>query len=372
MECLKGVSAILISTMFSETEKQYYDRQFSLAGLGAEGQLRLKNASILVIGAGGLGCPALLYLAAAGVGKLGIIDFDKVEISNLHRQVLFNILDVGKSKSKVAAEKLILLNPSIQVEAYDEALTTDNVLRLMADYDLVIDGSDNFPTRYLVNDACVLLGKPWVFGAIFRYEGQVSVFNYEEGPTYRCLYPDPPGAGEIPNCEEAGVLGVLPGVIGTLMATEAIKVIVGLGEVLRGEMLMYDALKSFFLSYNFDADPLMRAMKGLRAEYGGICSPNLQFSDINYDELTTLLAAKNPTLLIDVREEYEYERFNIGGVNWPLKTLAQNLPEMTRYSTLIFCCQSGVRSKSAIDIVQENLKNIKIYNLRHGLNSVIA
>lgn len=358
--------------MFSEREKQYYERQFSLAGLGAEGQLRLKNGSVLVIGAGGLGCPALMYLAAAGVGKLGIIDFDRVEISNLHRQVLFSTQDVGESKAKIAAEKLNLLNPFIQVEAYHEALTTENVLRLLSEYDLVVDGSDNFPTRYLVNDACVLLGKSWVFGAIFRYEGQVSVFNYDGGPTYRCLYPDPPQPNEIPNCEEAGVLGVLPGVIGTLMATEAIKVITGIGAVLRGEMLMYDALKSSFLSYRFEADPVSNAVKGLRSEYGGVCSPDLGFSEINYDELTTLLAAKNPPLLIDVREEDEYERFNIGGVNWPLKTLAQHLPEMTLFSTLIFCCQSGVRSKIAIGNIQENLENVKIFNLRGGLNSVIA
>lgn len=366
--------------MFSSEEREYYSRQLSLPELGSERQQLLKQAHVLVVGAGGLGCPALLYLAAAGVGKLGIVDFDRIEISNLHRQVLFAVEDVGKLKAEVAAQKLQKLNPFIEVQPYNEPLTTENVLRIMADYDLVMDGSDNFPTRYLVNDACLLLNIPWVFGAIFKFEGQVSVFNFQEGPTYRCLHPDPPGINEVPNCEEAGVLGVLPGIIGTLMASEAIRLVAGLGEIASGKMIVFDALSSSFVNFKFDADQAARTRKGLRGDYGGICSGVLYSGgsgldeagpeEVTFSQLTELMEGGSPPLLVDVRDPEEHRRSNIGGVNFPLRTLAFHLPELAAQSSLVFYCQSGKRSKMAAEIVQKELEIGKIKHLKGGLNSV--
>ncbi|HEV7347881.1 molybdopterin-synthase adenylyltransferase MoeB [Telluribacter sp.] len=359
--------------MFSPQEQQFYARQLSLPGFGPEGQQRLKGASVLVIGAGGLGCPVLTYLAAAGVGILGVIDFDKVEASNLHRQVLFGVDDIGKSKALAAAARLRGQNPYIKVQAYDKQLTTENVLRLMADYDIVVDGSDNFPTRYLVNDACLLLDKPLVFGSIYKFEGQVTVFNYQGGPTYRCLYPIPPAENEVPNCAEIGVLGILPGVVGTLQATEAIKLITGTGEVLSGRLLLYDALHATFQTYRFQSNPASRERRGLRDDYGLACAvPAPAIEELTYPELQELMEGTNPPFLIDVREPHEHERFDIAGVNWPLKTLTQHLPELLEQPDIVLYCQSGMRSRKALELLREELPGHTIRHLKGGVGAAGA
>ena len=357
--------------MFSAAEQNYYQRQTSLPELGLQGQQKLRDARVLVIGAGGLGCPALTYLAAAGVGTLGIIDFDRVEISNLHRQILFTVADVGRPKAEVAAERLRLLNPYIHVNTYLEGLNRENALSIIGTYDLVVDGSDNFPTRYLVNDACVILDKPLVFGSIYKFEGQISVFNYRGGPTYRCLYPTPPGEGEVPNCAEIGVLGVLPGIIGSLQAVEAIKIITGLGEVLAGKILLYDALRATFQTFGFAAQPASRNFTVLQEDYGTTCAiPTAGLEELEFDELEQILQQVPPPLLIDVREPEEYERFNIEGVNWPLRTLSQRISELQSQTDVVLCCQSGIRSRKAYEILSEALPTHRFRHLKGGMGSV--
>jgi sulfur-carrier protein adenylyltransferase/sulfurtransferase len=359
--------------MFSISEQNYYARQLSLPELGPQGQQKLKKARVLVIGAGGLGCPVLTYLAAAGVGTIGIVDFDRVEISNLHRQVLYTIADVGRSKAEAATERLKNQNPHIQVIPYTDGLNRDNALAIAKDYDLVVDGSDNFPTRYLVNDTCVLLDIPLVFGSIYKFEGQVSVFNHQGGPTYRCLYPSPPDKDEVPNCAEIGVLGILPGVVGSLQAMEVIKLITGLGGILSGKLLVYDALRASFHSFQFSAQPASRAFASLQDDYGTTCalpSPNLE--EITIQELEELLDDPAPPLLVDVREPDEYARFNLGGVNWPLKTLSQHLPELLLYPEVVLCCQSGVRSRKAYEVLSEALPTLHFRQLKGGIASVMA
>lgn len=357
--------------MFSPDEQSYYQRQTSLPELGLEGQQKLRDARVLVIGAGGLGCPALTYLAAAGVGTLGIIDFDRVEISNLHRQILFTVADVGRFKAEVAAERLRLLNPHVQIVTHLEGLTRENALSIITEYDLVVDGSDNFPTRYLVNDACVLLNRPLVFGSIYKFEGQVSVFNYQNGPTYRCLYPTPPGEGEVPNCAEVGVLGVLPGIIGSLQAVEAIKIITGLGEVLSGKILLYDALRTSFQTFRFAARPDSRNFTTLQDDYGTTCAiPAVGLEEIEFEELEQILQQRTPPLLIDVREPEEYERFTIGGTNWPLKTLTQRISELHSHTDLILCCQSGIRSRKAYELLSAALPTHRFRHLKGGVGKV--
>jgi molybdopterin/thiamine biosynthesis adenylyltransferase len=234
--------------MLNQEENKRYNRHVILDQVGLEGQLKLKAAKVLVIGAGGLGCPVLQYLTAAGVGTIGIIDFDTIDLSNLQRQILFTKNDLGKNKAEVAAQRLKQLNDQVKFKAYPERLTTKNALELFSAYDLIIDGTDNFSTRYLVNDAAVLTNKPLVYGSIYKFEGQVAVFNYENGATYRCLFPVPPKAGTVKNCSEIGVIGVLPGIIGTQQANEAIKIIVGIGKPLSGQLLIYDALKASYLT----------------------------------------------------------------------------------------------------------------------------
>lgn len=241
--------------MWSKEELDRYARHIVLPGVGGAGQARLKQSAVLVVGAGGLGSPVLMYLAAAGVGRLGLVEMDRVDVSNLQRQVLFDTTTLGQHKAEVAKSRLESLNPHIQVEAHAERVTSENALRLLQPYDLVIDCTDNFPTRYLLNDACVLLDKPLVYGAIHQFEGQLSVFHHQGGPCYRCLFPQPPRPGAVPSCAEAGVFGVLPGVIGSLMAAEAIKVLLGLGDVLSGKLLLYDGLQARFHRVGFPRRP---------------------------------------------------------------------------------------------------------------------
>lgn len=356
--------------MFSPSEQHYYQRQLTLPELGPSGQEKLRQARVLVIGAGGLGCPVLTYLAAAGVGTLGIVDFDTVEASNLHRQVLYSVADIGRPKAEVAAERLHGQNPYIRIVPHTGGFHTGNALTLLQDYDLVVDGSDNFPTRYLVNDACVLREIPLVFGSIYKFEGQVSVFNYQSGPTYRCLYPAPPAEGEVPNCADIGVIGVLPGVVGSLQAMEAIKLITGLGQILSGRLLVYDALRADFRTFRFSSQPTSRDFSTLRDDYGTTCAlPGSRPQEIDAEELEELLQTPSPPLLVDVREPDEYDRFNLGGINWPLKTLDQHLSELATHPDIILCCQSGIRSLKAYELLHKALPQHRIRHLKGGVAS---
>lgn len=353
--------------MTSEELKRY-NRHIILPEIGREGQEKLKKASVFVVGAGGLGCPVLLYLAAAGVGKIGIADFDVVDETNLQRQVLYTSEDLELPKALQAKKRLLLLNPFIQVEALQEKLHRGNILELFNSYDVIVDGSDNFATRYLVNDACVMLNKPLVFGSIFKFEGQVSVFNYQDGPTYRCLYPEPPKEGEVPNCSEIGVIGVLPGIVGTLQANEAIKVITGIGEVLKGKLLMFDAFSMSFNTIQFKLIPENKNIKEL-IDYDVFCgAPNNSIEEITARELKQKLEKNEIFQLIDVREEEEFERFNIGGKLIPLSEVISRIKEISKDNEVVLICQSGKRSTKAVEILKKQ-GYLRVVNLKGGLNS---
>lgn len=338
-----------------------YDRQLILHELGFEGQRKLREASVLVVGAGGLGCPVLLYLAGAGIGRIGIIDHDVVDESNLHRQVLYHMTDIGQPKAETAAAKLRLLNPETDVKAYPFKLTPENAIAMIGQYDLIIDGSDNFPTRYLVNDTCVALNKTLVFGSIFQFEGQVSVFNYKSGPDYRSLYPEAPLPDEVPNCGESGVIGPLPGIIGSMMASEALKIICGFGEVLSGVLLTFNALNNETHQFNFNKTavkkPARPAMDTVPSQGPAPLSPEIQL-----DELERWKKNKASYLLVDVREHYEYEEHNIGGTNIPLYDLPERIAELLHCKSLVFCCQAGTRSKIALNLLKDSFKG-ELYTL---------
>lgn len=339
---------------FSPDEIARYQRHLSLSGFGPESQAKLQEARVLVIGTGGLGCPILLYLAAAGVGRLTIIDADTVDVSNLQRQVLFTTEDAGKPKAEAAARRLSALNPCITITPVVARLTRSNAIKLISAHDVVVDGSDNFATRYLVNDACVLAGKPLIYGAIQGFEGQASVFNYKNGPTYRCLFPEPPAAGTVPNCSEAGVLGVLPGLIGTVQATETIKVITGIGEPLSGRLLLWNSLTMTSRVLRFSADPLARAVKELPPEgYGETCAVPHKAMD---DEIAAmdLRAMPDSFQLIDVREDWERALGAIqNSVHVPLGKLgtdeaAEALTALDPRADTVVYCAGGVRSLKAL------------------------
>lgn len=312
-----------------------------LPELGIEGQRKLKAASVLVIGAGGLGCPVLLYLSAAGVGRIGVIDHDLVDESNLQRQILYNTSDIGKNKAETAVFKLKLLNPHINFDCYPSKLEIDNAAAIIGKYDVVIDGSDNFPTRYLVNDTCVELGKPLVFGSLFKFEGQISVFNFMGGPGYRSLYPEPPLAEDVPNCGESGVIGTLPGIVGTYMANETIKLIAGFGETLSGKLMTIDALNNDIRIFNLQKQADQDRQVNTKTP---------SFISITIDDLKDWQDRQEDFLLIDVREPYEYDENNIGGLNIPLYELADRLTELPSMQKLVFYCTSGYRSKIAINL----------------------
>ncbi len=339
-----------------------YSRQTILPEVGIEGQAKLTNASVLVIGAGGLGCPVMLYLAAAGVGRLGIIDADKVDITNLQRQVLYVTEDEGKSKAETAAKHLGALNPEIHIDIYPVWLSKENALDIFSSYDIIVDGSDNFATRYLVNDACVILKKPLVFGSIFKFQGQVSVFNYKSGPTYRCLFPEPPAAGEVPNCSEIGVIGVLPGIIGTLQANEVIKIILGKGDVLSGVLYMYDALSNDVQKLKVVKDPVASIITEL-GTYEEVCDTSPDIDKKTFDGWKE----KNVVFqLIDVREPHEYDQKNINGELIPMHTIKDNLHRIREDIPVIVHCQMGGRSRKIVDFLYEKgFKNV--YNLKGGL-----
>lgn len=346
----------------STPEQTHYQRHLILPGFGLEAQEKLKNFSVLVIGAGGLGCPVLMNLAASGIGRIGIIDNDIVSESNLHRQVLFGISDIGKPKAEIAAKRLRDNNPHILIEPITQFLSAENVLDIVKDYDLVIDGCDNFSTRYLANDACVILNKPLVSGSIFTYEGQVSVFNYKNGPTYRCLFPEPPSADEMPNCAEIGVLGVLPGVIGSIMATEAIKIAAEIGEPLSGKLLVYDALQMSFHTIQFAANPENQKIASL-GNYDFSCETVL-IKEISAQELKN---KRSDFLLVDVREANEYAAFNISGKNIPLSTLENHYSEIPKDVAVVIHCQAGGRSAKAIRLLEDKYGFTNLINLANGL-----
>lgn len=314
-----------------------------LTELGLEGQRTLLNSKVVIIGAGGLGCPALLYLVAAGIGNIGIVDHDTVDETNLHRQILFNRNDTGKLKAELAIQKLKLLNPDVKLEAYSFQLTAANANKIISGYDVVIDGSDNFSTRYLVNDTCVALNKPLVFGSIFRFEGQVSVFNYKNGPSYRTLYPEPPTPEDTQNCAEAGVIGTLPGTIGTIMANETIKVLTGMGKTLSGQLLVFNMLSNDIQVLQFSKD---------KQEKPAIAKKD-SAAEINMAQLETWSSSNIPFQLVDIRESYEFEESNIGGINIPLYELSAHLKHLANQPRIVFCCSSGLRSRIAINLLKK-------------------
>ncbi|MEO5911644.1 MAG: HesA/MoeB/ThiF family protein [Pelobium sp.] len=347
----------------SAEEKNRYSRQLSLKGFGENAQLKLKNSSVLVVGAGGLGCPVLLYLAVAGVGKLGIIDGDIVSVSNLQRQVLFDQENIGEKKSEVAKKILFKKNPNVNIQSYSIFIAPENCLSILHDYDVIIDGSDNFNTRYLVNDACVILKKPLVYAALHEYEGQLSVFNYKKGPTLRCLFPKIPENGIINNCAETGVLGVLPGLIGIWQAQEAIKIITKIGEVLSGKLLVYHSLNNEVETISFKADENNKLINNL---------DHFKNAETEIDPITLKNWIANENIqLIDVRENDEFEEQNIGGLNVPLASLPYRLNEIDHQLKTVLICQSGKRSSFAFALIKKEYPDIAIYHLKYGLNGYL-
>jgi sulfur-carrier protein adenylyltransferase/sulfurtransferase len=350
----------------SPEEIMRYSRHLIMPEVALEGQKKLKAARVLCIGAGGLGSPLALYLAAAGVGHLGLVDFDVVDLTNLQRQIIHSTSNVGRPKLDSAAERIGEINPHVRVETYETALTSDNALELFADYDMVVDGTDNFPTRYLVNDACVLLGKPNVYGSIFRFEGQATVFYAKEGPCYRCLYPEPPPPGLVPSCAEGGVLGVLPGVIGVIQAIEAVKLILGKGESLVGRLLLFDALKMEFRQLKLRKNPdcpicgpsptiteLIDYEQFCGVEPQAAVSVGSEF-EITPQELKAKIERGDDFVLVDVREPEEYAICRIPGSKLiPRATLPERLHELSTADEVVVHCKSGVRSGMAVDFLKQ-------------------
>ncbi|MEO8027211.1 MAG: molybdopterin-synthase adenylyltransferase MoeB [Bryobacteraceae bacterium] len=361
----------------SKEEILRYSRHLIMPEVAMEGQLKLKQAKVLLVGTGGLGAPLGLYLAAVGIGKIGIVDFDVVDYTNLQRQVIHGTKDVGRPKIDSAADRMHDINPYVEIVKHEVALTSENALDIIKDYDIVVDGTDNFPTRYLVNDACVLLGKPNVYGSIFRFEGQASVFATENGPCYRCLYPEPPPPGLVPSCAEGGVLGILPGLIGVVQATETVKLILGTGEPLIGRLMLYDALAMRF-----------RELKLRKNPECPICGPNKTITElIDYEQFCGILPEapvategdieprevkakqdrKDDFLLIDVREPHEYQIAKIPGAQLiPLGDLAKRMHEITGATEIVAHCKSGVRSGKAVELLkQSGFKRVR--NMKGGI-----
>jgi molybdopterin/thiamine biosynthesis adenylyltransferase/rhodanese-related sulfurtransferase len=352
-----------------------YSRHLIMPEVGMEGQQKLKAARVLCIGAGGLGSPVALYLAAAGVGTLGLVDFDVVDFTNLQRQVIHTTADVGRKKLESAAEKIATINPNVLVRPFETRLSSQNALALFADFDVIVDGTDNFPTRYLVNDACVLSGKPNVYASIFRFEGQASVFAMPEGPCYRCLYPEPPPPGLVPSCAEGGVLGILPGLLGVIQATEAIKLILNLGDPLIGRLLLVDALNMSFRELRLRKNPECpvcgtnrtitqlidyNQFCGIRGEEAPVAN---QIPEIEPEELKRMLDKGADVFVLDVREPHEYQITNLGGHLIPLNDLPRRVHELDSSREIVAHCRSGGRSARAVEFLQKagfrKVKNLK-------------
>ncbi len=365
----------------SNEEIARYSRHLIMPEVALDGQKKLKTARVLTVGTGGLGSPLALYLAAAGVGTLGVVDFDVVDESNLQRQIIHGTSDVGRPKIESARDRITDMNPNVNVEAYEEALTSENALDIFRDYDVIVDGTDNFPTRYLVNDACVLLGKPNVYGSIFRFEGQASVFYAKEGPCYRCLYPEPPPPGLVPSCAEGGVLGILPGAIGTIQATETVKLILGIGDPLIGRLLLYDALGMSFRQMKLRKDPNCPVCGENPTvtelidyqEFCGIPQANAQEAanavpEISVQDLKQKLDNGESVNVLDVREPHEYEVANIGARLIPLAELPQRLVELDQDANFAVHCKTGGRSARAVKLLQDaGFQNV--YNVKGGINA---
>ncbi|TXB66771.1 molybdopterin-synthase adenylyltransferase MoeB [Vicingus serpentipes] len=346
--------------MLSDKEKYRYSRHLLLDKVGDKGQEKLKFAKVLVVGAGGLGCPVLQYLTAAGVGTIGIIDFDTVDETNLQRQVLFSIQDIGTNKALAAKNRLEQLNQFIVFNIYQEKLTVKNVLELFCQYDIIVDGTDNFSTRYLVNDACIKTNKPFVYGAIYKFEGQVSVFNYGDGPSYRCLFPNAPDECSVSNCSEIGVLGVLPGLIGTQQANEVLKLILNIGNPLSGKLAIYNALEASQLiieiSRNEDQINIAKQIDFDLYDYDYFCGIKKEknMKEISAQELKALLK-KEDIQVIDVRESYETPKIEeLKALNIPMQSIPHNMDKIDRNKKVVIHCQHGIRSMHAIDFLAQN------------------
>jgi molybdopterin/thiamine biosynthesis adenylyltransferase/rhodanese-related sulfurtransferase len=365
----------------SNDEIARYSRHLIMPEVALDGQKKLKAAKVLTVGTGGLGSPLALYLAAAGIGTIGIVDFDVVDESNLQRQIIHGTSDVGRPKVESARDKIKDINPNVEVRVHEEALTSENALEIFADYDVIVDGTDNFPTRYLVNDACVLLGKPNVYGSIFRFEGQASVFWAEEGPCYRCLYPEPPPPGLVPSCAEGGVLGILPGAIGVVQATEAVKLILGIGEPLIGRLMLYDALGMSFREMKLRKDPgcpicgenpTVTELIDYE-EFCGIPQANAVAQEngvpeITVQELKQKMDAGEDINVLDVREPHEYDVANIGVKLVPLGELPRRLAEFDQNENFAIHCKTGGRSATAVKLLQDaGFGNV--YNVKGGITA---
>ncbi len=353
----------------SEEELNRYGRHIILPEINIEGQLKLKQAKVLVVGAGGLGAPLLYYLAAAGVGNIGIVDFDIVDISNLQRQILYTTDDVGQLKVEVAKKRLSQLNPLIQITTYNTPLHPQNALEIINNYDIVADGTDNFPTRYLVNDACVILNKINVYASIFKFEGQVAVFNYlfsdgTRGANYRDIFPEPPPPNSVPNCAETGVLGILPGIIGSIQAAEVIKIITSVGQPLANQLFIFDV--AHFISQTIKIKKTNIEIKKL-INYQEFCGMNHSIQEISVRELYSLIRNEIDFQLIDVREDEEYSNDNLEGILIPLSTIEQNINRIDTDKKVIIHCRSGMRSAKAISILQNLYPFENLYNLKGGI-----
>jgi sulfur-carrier protein adenylyltransferase/sulfurtransferase len=366
------------TTALNNDEILRYSRHLIMPEVGMEGQQRLKAARVLCIGAGGLGSPLALYLGAAGVGTLGIVDFDVVDYTNLQRQIIHSTADVGRKKLESAAEKLKAINPFLNIQTFETKLTSENALELFRDFDIIADGTDNFPTRYLVNDACVLTGKPNVYGSIFRFEGQASVFATEDGPCYRCLYPEPPPPGLVPSCAEGGVLGILPGLVGVIQATEVIKLILGQGEPLIGRLLLVDALGMKFRELKLRKNPDCPACGTHRTitkliDYNQFCGirgeekpVDAGIPEIQVEELKRRLDAGEDLFVLDVRDPHEYQICNIGGYLIPLNELPKRVNELDSSREIVAHCKMGGRSAKAVQFLRQAGFQ-KVSNLKGGI-----
>jgi adenylyltransferase/sulfurtransferase len=374
------VETLTAPAKLSNEEILRYSRHLIMPEVGMDGQLKLKQAKVLLIGTGGLGAPLGMYLAAAGIGRIGLVDFDVVDHTNLQRQIIHGTKDVGRKKLDSAAETMRDINPYVQIDRHEVALSSENALDILKNYDIVVDGTDNFPTRYLVNDACVLLGKPNVYGSIFRFEGQATVFAYEAGPCYRCLYPEPPPPGLVPSCAEGGVLGILPGLIGVVQATETVKLILGTGEPLVGRLLLYDALAMRFreLKLRRNAEcpvcgdhPTIRELIDYhqfcgvpRQQETPVAAASSQMEEIDPVEVKAKIDHRDEFVLIDVREPHEYQIANIPYAKLiPLGELPKRVNELSTADEIVAHCKSGMRSAKAVEFLKQagfrKVKNMK-------------
>lgn len=360
--------------MFLQKELKRYSRQIIIPEIGIEGQQKIKNANVLVVGAGGLGSPVLQYLTAAGVGTIGILDYDIVDETNLQRQILYDTDDIGKPKAEIAKKKLLLKNPYINFNVHKLKINKNNALDIIKDYDVIIDGSDNFPTRYLINDACVILNKPLIFGAVIKFEGQLSVFNYNNGPTYRCLFPIPPDSDDVPNCSTVGVLGMVPGIIGNLQASEAIKIITGKGEVLSGKILVIDVLTMSFQVISIQKNKEYSNIKSLMDDYDEfcgvkeVCLPTIK--EITPSELKQKIDNNEDIQLIDIREPFEYQTLNLKEDRFPIGSIPENVSKISKTKMVVIICQYGSISQKVIKYLENSYGFDNLYNLKGGIDAL--